>query len=553
MRRHVVAAFVLVAAALPAGAEPARLGVVLVIDQLSQAQLDRASDLLGEGGLKRILGEGSTALDARYLGAPTVTAHGHTTLATGTYGRHHGIVGNSWWEREKGETAYVGHDPSYRLLAGRETRPRDGTAPTQQKAMTLADALRWTHPTAKVVALSLKDRGAIMMGGVRPNAAIWYDAPTDRWTTSTFYAEQIPSWVPTTAVSGTHEAWDRLSDPRLCRLLPKAERASDPAVCAERLYLRRVGPDDDPAETGDIGFGNAFPHRLPPPGQASRGEKFSYTALADEALFALAALAVEHEQLGQDEVPDLLTVSASAFDLLGHDFGPESQESLDALLRVDAAVARFLSVLDQRVGRGRYVVALSADHGVQPAAEKMRRQRLSAGRLRSAELFDKAEAALDQAFGARDYLSPYRSAGFSFRPGALRGIDPANAEAVVMEALRGVDGVAAVYPRSIFMSQAELRGDAGIYARSYFDGRSPDFIIQPRPLWVFGEVASHGSPYLADRRVPLAFYRGGRRGTRIPGVVDVASLSPTLAMLIGSAPPAAATAPILTSVVDQLR
>jgi hypothetical protein len=548
-----VSRFVLALAvcAFPAAAQAddrPRLAVVVVVDQLAMTQIDRYEDLFGEGGFRRLLTQGTVARDARYLGAPTVTAHGHATLATGSYADRHGIVGNEWWEHDG--IVHVGHDGRYKLLT-REATDKDGTAPTDLRAPTFADALRWTHPGARVVSLSMKDRGAILFGGVRPKSAIWFDAVSDRWTTSTYYSDKLPEWVPTGAVSAGRVAWERLADARLCSFLEKKE--TSPSACAEQLYASRASAAENPEGAG-AHAGRMFPHKFPAAGEASRGAFFVSTPLADEALFDLAVKAIDAEHLGEDDVPDLLFVSASSFDYVGHEYGPESQESLDALLREDASLARLFRALDEKVGAKRYVFALSADHGVQPTPARAAREGADAGVIDGGSVVRTADAALVKAFGKRTYLGPGVSAGgFSFRAGALDGIDRTRADDVVINAIENLPGIADVYPRSLFMSHQALRGDAAAFGRSYFDGRSPDFIIQPKPLWISGGFASHGTPYLADSRVPLFFYRGGRSPVALDGIIDVASLSPTVALIVGSAPPEAAEAPILTTVVSALR
>lgn len=532
---------------LPALAEDRpRLAVVVVIDQLSMAQLDRYEDLFGEGGFRRLLSQGTVIRDARYLGAPTVTAHGHATLATGAYADRHGIVGNEWWEHDA--VVHVGHDDRYKLLT-RESTDKDGTAPTDLKAPTFADALRWSHPGAKVVSLSMKDRGAILFGGVHPQAAVWFDAPSDRWTSSTYYGAQLPTWVPTGSVSATRSEWDRLADTRLCALLPGKPKTD----CTQQLYALRAAPGANPAGAG-VSLGKAFPHKLPAPGDSARGPAFLGTPLADEALFDLGIQAISAEHLGEDGIPDLLFISASSFDYVGHAYGPESQESLDALMREDASLARLFRALDQKVGPKKWAFALSADHGVQPAPARSNLDGADAGVVDGGAAVRAAEAALTKAFGERTYLGAGVSAGgFSFRSAALASIDRKRADEIVVDAIRNQPGIADVYPRSLFVSHLALRGDAANFGRSYFDGRSPDFIILPKPLWISGGFASHGTPYLSDSRVPLLFYRGGRAPVVVEGIVDVASLSPTMAQIVGSAPPEAAEAGILSGVVAGLR
>lgn len=533
-----------------ASAEPPRLVVQVVVDQLSMAQLDRAEDLLSSEGLGRLLAQGTVARDARYMGAPTVTAHGHATLATGTYGATHGIVGNTWHVPGKGEV-YVCHDPEHRLLT-RATTARDCTSPVDLRAPTFADALKWSRPGAKVVTLSLKDRSAVLSGGGRPDAAVWYDAATDRWTTSTWYGKALPAWVPAGAVSEGVDAWHRLADPSLCKLLPKQDRPKAPGACVEALYETRAGPDDDPAEHGSAGFGPTFPHRLPEPGEPTRGRLFRTTPLADQALFELGMRALEHAELGRDTHPDLLVISASGFDSIGHDFGPESQESLDALLRLDRTLAAFMRALDRYVGKGRWVLALSADHGVMPTTAKAAARGLSARHVDLEALRTTAQEALVEAGLAAVEVAPFANVGLSFAT-PPRPADRERAERVVAEAVLSVDGVAMSFPGTLLGSGLSLEGHARRHARSWYRGRSPDVVVLPRPLWTFEDVASHGTSYLADSRVPFIIYRGGRAPAAVDGPIDVASLTPTLALIAGSAPPAAADAPILTEVARALK
>lgn len=528
-----------------ARAAPPRLVVQVVVDQLSMAQLDRSEDLFSPDGLGLLLRKGQVARDARYMGAPTVTAHGHATLATGAYGTTHGVIGNTWQVPGLGEH-HVCHDPEYSLVT-RPTKDSDCTSPVDLRAPTFADALRWSLPESHVVSLSLKDRAAVLSGGARPDAAVWYDSVSDRWTTSTWYGSTLPEWVPTTPVSGAHEAWNRLDDPAACERVAKKNRAA----CAESLFTSRAGVDEDPAEHGSAGFGPAFPHPLPKTGDPTRGRFFRATPLADDALFALAETALEKTPLGKDEVPDFLVMSASAFDAIGHDFGPESQESLDALLRLDRRLAAFMRALDRHVGKDRWVLALSADHGVQPTPAKAARQGLSASHVDVKKLRSVAAHALADAGMSDVSVMPFANVGLTLDvPGAT---DRTRAQEVVAEALLNVDGVAKTFTGALLGSGVALHGDAAIYARSWFRGRSPDVIVLPRPLWVFEDVASHGTSYLADRRVPFIIYRGGTKPSAIDGEVDVASMAPTLALISGSAPPAAASAPILTGVVRALK
>ena len=350
-RRYPCAALFLAAVLCSApvfSAERPRLGVLLVVDQLSVAHFD--ARLPGAtGGFRRLVAEGFRFRDARNRGAPALTALGHATIATGAYASVHGIVGNDWYDAALKRPVYVCEDPRYRIL-GREPVPGDGTAPSRMRAGTLGDALKAAYPEAKTVAIAGKDRAAMLLVGFSANAAVWMDHVVPRFTSSNVYGSALPAWVE-----------------------PVNERLATVMTAGMQWSLPRGGftGASPPAWATDVfGFGRSFPHVVNPKASAlEQTEQILHTPLINDCLVDLALAAVQAEKLGADDVPDLLTVSFSTFDKVLHAFGPDSPEAAAVFSELDAQLTRLLAGLDQRVGKGKYVVALTADHGGMNVAE----------------------------------------------------------------------------------------------------------------------------------------------------------------------------------------
>ncbi len=544
---------VLLSPAMLAGAEPPkapspapRLAVAISVDQLRYDYLIRFRPHFGRGGFERLLSGGTNFENCTYRYAATKTAVGHATMLTGCNPEVHGIVGNDWVDRETllntvavedVDAPLVGLAPTTMRLPGGTLDPRAGRSPRRLLAPTVGDQLKQTHgAAAKVFGISNKDRSAILMAGARADGAYWDES--GRFVTSTYYRTALPEWVEAfnalrLVESRFGDTWDRLLDPA--------------------LYDDVQGPDDVAGEfTGD-GLGRVFPRRidggLSRPGPAFYAA-FDSTPFASEFLAGFAREIIIQEKLGADEVPDLLCLSFSQVDATGHNYGPDSHEIMDTLVRLDRVLAGLLSFLDERVGPGRYVVVLTADHGVAPLPE-----RATAGpgdtplRLSWRDLDARMSAALDNAFGplpegelwfARD------NQGYHFRTSALaaRGLAVADVAPVLRDALRDDPVVEMAFTREDVLA-APRDGDSlpALVRRSHFDPRGQDVLYVSRPYHVekSGTGTNHGSPWMYDRHVPQIWYGAGVPRSWRTEDVGVEDIAPTLAALLGLPPPAKAT------------
>jgi|SRR5579884_693069 len=534
-----------------------RLAVLLVFDQLRGDYPQRWGELFGPGGFRRFTEHGAWFRECHYPYATTLTGAGHATLATGTSPDRHGIVGNNWYDRRTGSNVYCASTPGFRLLpplpgGGAEAV---GESPLRLKAPTVADAFRRAYPGCRVVSLSLKDRGAILpaggssLDGSRPappphTACFWFDTRDGRFVTSTFYDGPRP-WVDT--FNQDRRRFDRW-------------RGTDWDRVAAIDYDRWAGPDDAPGESKR--YGRTFPHRLdgkPGVRGASYYDALYASPMGNDLLLDLALAAVDGEELGGRDVPDLLLVSFSSNDAVGHAYGPDSQEVLDCTLRTDRLLRRLFDELDRRVGPDRYVVVLSADHGVCPLPARAAAEGWEAGYVTEAELSRPAEAFLQDRFpgpAAGTALEATDGKGKSYminesfylRPQWLRarGVSQERAETELAAWARRRPQVAAAYTRTQLLRGVPTDHLGEAVRRSFHPEASGDVLLVLKPyhiVWEGREGTTHGSPYPYDTHVPLLVYGP----SVVPGVrwgpVSPEAASVILCRACGVPPPALASVP----------
>lgn len=497
---------------------PPRLTVVVVVDQMPVHLLERFDDLY-VGGLRRLLDEGAVFTRARHRHGIPHTGPGHATLATGSDPSAHGIVSNNWLDRATGTWTYAAGDSAHPIVGG----AGDGRSPRLLERSALGTHLKRAHPGARVIAISPKDRSAILTAGHDADGAYWFDAGTGRWITSAWYRPELPDWVTAFNASGRADAlarreWTPLHD--------------------DRVYLRSRA-DDAPYE--NAGEDTTFPHAAPAAREGSGwAPGFAATPWLDELTLDLARAAIDAEDLGGDATPDLLWIGLSAGDYIGHSFGPWSREVQDAMLRLDRALGEFLSDLDGRLGSEGYVVALSADHGVVPMPEWAHAEGLDARRVDRESLTALIRPALDRAAAAEGVTEPVPATlaykGVYLRlPRSLAADAAGRVTAAVAQALRAHPRVADAFTDAE-LAAGTSRPFAEAFRRSRFAGRSPDIFLLGREHDLIAgrpAITAHLSPYDHDVRVPLIIVGAAVRRGRFGRDVATVDLAPTLARLLG--------------------
>jgi predicted AlkP superfamily pyrophosphatase or phosphodiesterase len=521
-------------AAAPSPGKKIRLVVGIVIDQFRYDYLTRFQDQFGEGGFKRLLSDGAVFANANYVHTPTYTACGHATFMSGATPAMNGIIGNEWYDRDSAKRVTSVNDEKTKLVGGKEGSA--GMSPHRLIGTTLGDEMKLaTEGQAKVVGISYKDRSAILPSGKHPNGAYWYSLDTGNFVTSDYYLKDLPGWVK---AFNRDQHSDKYFGKVWERLLP------------ETAY-QRSEPDDAPYRKPHAGM--RFPYTLNG-GEEKPGAKFynqfEASPFANDHLVNFAKAAIESEQLGADDTPDLLTISFSSNDLVGHSFGPYSQEVQDITLRTDRALAELFSYLDRKIGFDHVLVALTADHGVAPVPEQVRALGYG-GRVEAKQATDAVTAALNQRYGDDKWILTFVNGNIYFDESVIsrRKLDLEEVETVASQAVMKIHGIAAaVTGTQIMAGRLPNTPIAASIANGYFPTRNGNLIIVPRPFYLFGEgvTATHGTPYSYDTHVPVILFGPGVTAGRYPGVTSPADIAPTLSWMLRVEKPSNAVGRILT-------
>jgi len=505
-----------------------RLVVLVVVDQMRGDYVDKFQGQW-TGGLKRLVKEGAWFREAAYPYAATETCVGHSTISTGALPATHGMVANAWWERDSQRVVTCTFDPNVSNVSyGGGTATAGGDSAWRMRVPAYAEELRFQSGGAtRIVTFSLKARAAITMAGHKADAVTWFE--NGSWTTSSAYGtmpivENFARANPVQAELG--KKWE-LS-------LPKSSYFYDEKA------IGAVAPG---------GWELTFPHVLHS-GSTNGGPDSAFylqwatSPYADTYLTKMAESAIDQLGLGKSGGTDFLGVSYSSVDYVGHAFGPHSWEIQDVLIRLDKDLGELFAHLDAKVGRGNYVVALSADHGVVPAPEDMQKTGADAGVLHVPEIQAKIEKALEPLHYSKPAVARVASSDVYFSSGVYERLktDPPAMRAV-LDGIRSVSGVAEVYRAEELQdgpaTQSPIRRAE---AASYFAGRSGDLMIVPKPYWlVSGAPAGqprdygtgHGTPYFYDQHVPVLLMGWGIERGEYFGRITPADIAPTLAALTG--------------------
>ncbi len=528
-----------------------RLAVLVYFDQLRGDYPKRWDELFGEEGFRRLEREGAWFQKCHYDYANTVTGAGHATVATGCTPQVHGIIGNEWYDRASRAEVGCVESERYRRVppaardtseAGRKPRKVEGVAPDRLRAPTLADSLKKaTDGRARIVSLSFKDRSAVLPGGQHPDACYWFDPIDGAFVTSTYYRDRVHPWV---AAFNRARVVDHWFGTEWTHLRPELD------------YEKYSGPDDAPGEGKGINQGKVFPHPLN--AGPKRLRKDYYGALynspfGNEVLLELAERAIEGEQLGRRDTPDLLCLSFSSNDAIGHTWGPDSQEVLDVTLRTDLIIRDLLALLDANVGKGRYVLALTADHGVCPLPEAARARGDDAGRVPTTLLRTQANEFLVSKFGG-DFRARYVAAAphpWIYLNQELlksRRLKAAEVATALVGWLKEQPGIQAAYTNAQLVQGVSADDEIGRLMQRSFDAeRCGDVGVVMKPYWILWTTltgTTHGSPHAYDTHVPLMIYGPDiKPGTRTDLVRPEATAA-ILARALGIRPPAMAQEPV---------
>ncbi|MDX2153900.1 MAG: alkaline phosphatase family protein [Bryobacteraceae bacterium] len=518
-----VPALLACAAIVSAQAPRPKLVVVVVADQFRYDYLTRFRSEYS-GGLARLLKEGAVFTSAHYEHFPTVTAVGHSTILSGATPSVSGIVGNEWFDREAAKTVESITDLTEKTLGA---PARKAASPRRLLASTISDELKMAGRRSKALGISIKDRSAILTVGRMADAAYWFDRDTGNFVSSTYYFSDLPPWV---------NEFNR-----------------------NRTVDRFLGKEWSPSSAAkDLPPATLFGRLPAKPGRAY------YTALlnsswGNEILIDFAERAIETEKLGTGPDTDVLAISFSSNDDIGHDVGPDAPEVRDVSIATDRQLNRLFDILDKQIGMRNVVVVFTSDHGVAPVPELQKKRRMPGGRIVESAVLKAAEDAVTAKYGPAKWVVGKSGPAPYFDHNLIRqnGLDLAEVQNAAAEAVRSLPAVARVYTRE----QLKLGhiGDDFIARRvrnGFHYERASDLFVIAAPYWVFDDKAedtgtSHGSPYNYDSHVPIIIMGRGIRPGVYPARAAVNDIAPTLAEMLQIETPSGSTGRVLTEALAQ--
>ncbi|MBW2208500.1 MAG: alkaline phosphatase family protein, partial [Deltaproteobacteria bacterium] len=529
-----------------------KLVLQITIDGLRADLINRYKDGFGEGGFRYLLKNGTVYSNAHYQHANTETIVGHSVLATGAFPSEHGMVGNVWFDRKAGELAYNIEDPEHPVIPTRDSAKKgaqvdpaqklsrtQGRSPSALLAATFSDGLAaYYGGRARIFGVSGKDRSAVAMAG-HVGKAFWYSTDTGDFVTSTYYYDTYPDWVRQWNARRKAEgyggkSWTLLND--------------------ASTYLL-ADQDDRPYETDLKGYGRVFPHPFGKTGEPLFPTRLIVSPIGDKLTLDFSKALVTHEKLGQDGVPDYLSISFSSVDAVNHFFGPSSLENEDVVLQLDRTLADLFAFIDKTVGLKNTLIVLSADHGMADMPEYMTELGFEVGRLYPEDVIRVANEAGKQQFGidgiVRFFFRPYLYLDEEKITAAK--LDRVKVEQAIAAAVTEIKGIALAVPRSGLLRLQSSRVLEQI-GRNFHPSRSGDIYVAQEPYWFLyskGPIAAmHGSPWQYDTHVPVIFAGPGIPSQRVHRLIHPVDVAPTIAAFLGMTPPSSAQGSPLEEVLQ---
>lgn len=502
-------------------AQPAaspKLVVGVVVDQMRWDFLYRYSDRYTADGFKRLLREGFSCENTYIPYLPTYTAPGHTCVYTGSVPSLHGILGNSWYSRAKKRNIYCTEDDSVRTVGS--TSDAGQMSPRNMTATTVTDELRIaTNFRSKTIGIALKDRGAILPAGHTANAAYWFDNASGGWISSTFYLQSLPAWVT------------RLNERKLPDQYLKQNWKT---LYALNSYAQSTA--DDKWYEGKLpGGDHTFDHETSELGK-NKYEAFRYIPAANTYTIEMAKAAIEGEQLGKRGVTDFLTVSFSSTDYAGHAFGPNSIEVEDMYLRLDRDLGAFLKYLDGTVGKGNYLLFLTADHGVANVPGFMRENKIPAGEAADASVRRSVNEAIKKQYGVANMVTSVLNYQVFLNDSLLQAnkLDKKAVKETVIAALLQHPGIDKAVDLETVESSSLPEDVKKVVINGYNQRLSGDVQFVFKPQWFDGwnSGTSHGTWNPYDAHIPLIWFGWNIKPGKLYREVYMTDIAPTVSSLL---------------------
>ncbi|MBT8244045.1 MAG: alkaline phosphatase family protein [Winogradskyella sp.] len=516
-----------------------KLVVGIVVDQMRYDYLTRFDSKFGEGGFKRMMNEGFNCKNNHFNYVPTYTGPGHASIFTGTTPKYHGIISNNWYDKETKETVYCAGDEGVVSVGTKSTAGQ--MSPHRMLTTSFADENRlFTQMRGKTIGVAIKDRGAILPAGHTADAAYWFHGKDEGvWITSTFYQNTLPKWVTKFNESDIAESYLKIWD----------------TYYNIETYIES-GDDENNFEGGFKGKEKAiFPYNLAKLKDDNGGfDILKATAYGNSLTTDFAMAAVKGENLGLDTITDVLTLSYSSTDYVGHNFGVNSKEVEDTYIRLDKDLERFFQFLDAEVGVGEYTVFLTADHGAVDVPSYLQSVKIPAGYLDNDSRKEKFMAFLNKKYATKDIVESVSNSQVFLNRKVIDslGLKLFEVQEDIANEQIKYDNISKVYTAKTLSTASFTTGIEALLQQGFNQKRSGDIIFVNDVAHIsYSKTGStHGSGLNYDTHVPLLFFgKGIKKGETLQKTV-IPDIAPTISALLGISFPNGATGMTLEFVLD---
>lgn len=524
---------------IPNKSDKVKLVVGVTVDQMRFDYITRFWDDFGNDGFKRIINEGFNCKQNHYPYAPTYTGPGHAAIFSGTTPTFHGIIGNNWYRRDLKREVYCTEDSLAQGVG--YYGPGSQMSPRNLKVTNLGDQIKLaTQFKGKVIGVSLKDRGAILPAGRGADAAYWWiGKDMGHWITSNYYMDKVPEWVK---LYNRSDAAEKMlaSQWQLLKPLETYDESTADNTPFESPFKGKLQP--------------SFPYDLQALSEQNGGfDVLKSTPYGNKIVLDFAKLVIENEGLGQDDHTDLLTVSFSSPDYVGHQFGPQSMEAQDLFLRLDQDLGELMKHLDETVGKGEYILFLSADHGAAQVPSYLQAHKMAPDYWNPAPLEEKIEQVLDEKFGTGDYLEKYSNDQIFLNHKTIerKNLDLKEVSDLVVNVCIEFDGIAKAITGIDLASHHFSDGIFSKLQMGYSQKSSGDVVLLLEPGWIsYGrQGTTHGSAYPYDTHVPFLITGRGVNHGETYEATHVTDIVPTVCAILGIQAPNACVGRVVPQII----
>jgi len=516
-----------------------KLVIGIVVDQMRYDYLFRFKERFGDNGFNRLINEGFECKNHHFNYMPTYTGPGHASIFTGTTPDNHGIIGNNWYDKFSERMVYCASDTNVTTLGTQSTKEK--MSPHRMLSMSFADANRiHTQFKGKTIGISLKDRGAILPAGHAANRAYWFRGKSEgKWISTDYYGPKLPDWVI-----------------NFNKKKPAEKYLKDWNTLYPIATYTNSGNDLNNYEKGFIGKATAtFPYDLKKLNTVNSGfDIIKESPYGNQLVTDFVLAALKNENLGTDNYPDVLTISYSSTDYIGHNFGVNSIEIEDTYLRLDVEIAKLLTALDQKVGKGEYTVFLTADHGAVHVPQFLKDHKIPAHYFNQSEFKIKVNTFLKKEFGVTNLISNFSNNQIFFDHTAFKknNLQITTVATALQYFMSQTEHIQYVFTREQLI-QRNNNNAIGVLVQNGFHQRlSGDiaYVLTPSTIVYSKKGSTHGSPQTYDTHIPLLFFGKGITKGNTYNKTSVIDIAPTVSALLKIASPNGCTGKVLGEVLE---